>query len=189
MTTTTPANSLSLGNIHSCKLPIPTHDLRVGSERNSVTVSFQNPGVATFCSQHDFSPLHLFQAVWALVLRSYCGEDSISFGSLLTNGFPNSTSKADPQTSENDTFRHREISVCCIRITRADLLPKVIRHIGDAQTSHFCQGDRTCPFNTVLIYSHHEPPDGSQSEIERRLDLHGLDEVSDRHSPCLPSAA
>ncbi|KAH6661595.1 hypothetical protein B0J14DRAFT_690385 [Halenospora varia] len=74
-----------LKEIKSCHLPrIHTGD-NVARGFHSIDFSVPNYGLLqSFCMTHDVTVSNVMQAVWALVLQSYTGEESVCFGYLAS---------------------------------------------------------------------------------------------------------
>lgn len=77
-----------LQDIESCHFPslldgLPTPQRRLCSV--DADVSSLNGALSAFCKRNEVTLFHIFQAAWALVLRSYLNKDDICFG-YITSG-------------------------------------------------------------------------------------------------------
>lgn len=69
-----------LKDMKPCKIP---QSLGVDSARKVefVKINFQDTKLLyAFCDHYEFTPAHVFKALWTLVLQAYTGESSVSFG-------------------------------------------------------------------------------------------------------------
>lgn len=74
-----------LKEIQPCHLPHASTGTSVAREFQSVDFSVPNYDLLqSFCMTHDITIANVMQAVWALVLQSYTGEESVCFGYLAS---------------------------------------------------------------------------------------------------------
>lgn len=74
-----------LRNIEPCHIPIVQNQSNATEHRRIQVEIADSDAIHDLCSDRGITLSNLFQAVWALVLRSYCGSENVCFG-YLTSG-------------------------------------------------------------------------------------------------------
>jgi len=74
-----------LDGTEPCHLPA-LGDLAETDQNCSIEIgTLEASPIQSFCKEHDISLANFFQAIWALVLSTYCGSEDVSFG-YVTSG-------------------------------------------------------------------------------------------------------
>lgn len=141
-----------------------------------------------YCQQHGVSILSLLQGAWALLLRRYIGDDSVSYGCLLPTRNP-------------DTIWYSSSNVLTYQVdfTPTDTVQSVLQkvHLESSESRHLrakphlvqINDDQQTPvfFDTALQFQDLRPEHlnevvGCKSLIQDRVDYGSLHGVSHKES-------
>ncbi|THC98393.1 hypothetical protein EYZ11_002112 [Aspergillus tanneri] len=72
-----------LADVPPCHFPVVNDDITDDNKLHELAVDMENAdAIHAFCAAHNVTPATVFQAAWALVLKTYTGQDDVCFGYL-----------------------------------------------------------------------------------------------------------
>lgn len=175
----------------------PCLDSRAGTNRGfqPTEVPFRDiQRLRSFCTENDVSPLSVFQAAWALVLRCYLGKPSVCFA----------YSSCENPDAEEILKSPSSVSVCQVDFGATTSLLDVLRgaHKKHVQfSSHASKfhasfhrpsiGPDFLPVNTALVYREEKQRDwsGVVRPVNEHYANNGLNKVRIANPRLLPLSA
>ena len=151
--------------VDRCQFPLLRDDEVLEPGKESFRVSLpKSLDIWDFCDEQSLSPYELFLAVWALVLRIYVGNDSVSSGFLQLDVISRPAWERYAIDCDKQTTGCRPATgmlACCARFTCGDRTPSSIRSNLSFQVLPEA-GSR--PFNTLMIHQEWNRPQETRRE-------------------------